>query len=1121
MVGKNNKFLKENKNNQRFLRFSLRKLSVGVVSVAIAAGFYIGGSQSVLADTTSTDPVVRQNAPNDDSTVNTDKNTVNQQSASTSADSSAVAGAADSTAAEAVKSAASAAEQQKTTTLNVAEAKPAAASNTANLLYNKATFNVAEEKPVAALNTANLLDNKAQSKAASDAAAATVNDDDLLKNIKISNPTDPKFVQYQNLVDRYNSYMSYHYGEEKPSQYVFSVIRDRRIDTDFIWTVDQDTGKKVSVYFDEFNNWDSGITGHHQFNDDDFDDNHNDYRYSKYGVTLSYDKPEGSSGSISVVDDNHNILDLGDANLQDVYEINGNTDNSRSGLFAITLPEKGQPIIKFLYRNPDTGKLMDLRAPIYYSNGLTGQKFELDIGDSYKQELKDMFAGFKLVGSSKASGTFTQFAQGKTYVEHDASDDSEVIYQQIDAEGTMKVFYREKDGEKQPVLDTYGNPYQLKAGSSVKIDTVNGIITAYNPFVTGDHAYELIYETEDQSANIVYVDKDGNKIKTDTVNGKTTQTVDVKSNVPAGWKIIDGQVPETIHFKGEGTPDTTITIEHDTTSVDHTKPIKPGDKTPSGKEIKGAHESDLNQTITRTIKVTTPDGQTTTTKQAAKIYRDATIDDVTGEVTYGDWSEGTWADFKPGQVAGYTASPADVPAVTVKDGQKDQTVNISYTANDQTTHINYVDKDGKTIKSDTVSGKTDQNVKTNSEVPAGWKIIDGQVPEMIHFTGEGTPDTTITIEHDTTSVDHTKPIKPGDKTPSGKEIKGAHESDLNQTITRTINVTTPDGQTTTTKQVAKIYRDATIDDVTGEVTYGSWSEDTWADFKPGQLAGYTASQADVPAVTVKDGQKDQTVNISYTANVGTVLIKYVDRDGNEIGQQVITGHVGDTIKVTPQFPENWVPVDPDTVPAEVQIKEENGQIIIVVVRHAEKDPVQTKKVTRTIMVTTPDGQTKTIKQVVTISRHGDLDLVTGQIAWQPWTTAQWDVFKPAAIAGYTPSLAEVPAVTVDGETTDQTVDITYAAVATPAQQGHQAPTASDTPDAQQATNQKADSNAQPAVTVVTSQQTATAQQAESTTNSRRLPQTGNSHDASALAGLGLASLLMGLFGLGGKRRKRD
>ncbi|MBM6955556.1 mucin-binding protein, partial [Limosilactobacillus coleohominis] len=684
MVGKNNKFLKENKNNQRFLRFSLRKLSVGVVSVAIAAGFYVGGSQSVLADTTSTDPVVRQNAPNDDSTVNTDKNTVNQQSASTSADSSAVAGAADSTAAEAVKSAASAAEQQKTTTLNVAEAKPAAALNTANLLYNKA-----------------------QSSAVSD-AASTVNDDDLLKNIKISNPTDPNFVQYQDLVD---SYMSYHYGEEKPSQYVFSVISDSRIDTDFIWTVDQDTGEKVSVYF--FNNWDSRITGYHQFINDDFDDNHNDYRYSKRGLfTLSYDKPEGSSGSISVVDDHH-ILNLGDANLQDVYEINGSTDNSRSDSFAITLPEKGQPIIKFLYRNPDTGKLMDLRAPIYYSNGLTGQKFELDIGDSYKQGLKDMFAGFKLVGSSKASGTFTQFAQGKTYVEHIASDDSEVIYQQIDAEGTMKVFYREKDGEKQPLLDKHGNPYQLEAGSSVKIDTGNDIITAYNPFVTGDHAYELIYEPEDQSANIVYVDKDGNKIKTDTVNGKTTQTVDVKSNVPAGWVLVKGQhdAPATITFTGAHTDDITIKIEHGKTSVDHNHPVTPGDKTPSGKEIKGAHDEDLNQTITRTVNITEPGQATKTTTQVAHIYRDATVDDVTGEVTYSAWSTDSadWTAVNVPSHAGYTAHQSDgqtgIPVVTVKDGQKDVNIDVTYTPDEQKGQITYVDEKGNQISSTPLTGK--------------------------------------------------------------------------------------------------------------------------------------------------------------------------------------------------------------------------------------------------------------------------------------------------------------------------------------------------------------------------------------------------------------------------------
>ena len=621
-----------------------------------------------------------------------------------------------------------------------------------------------------------------------------------------------------------------------------------------------------------------------------------------------------------------------------------------------------------------------------------------------------------------------------------------------------------------------------------------------------DPMITVTYTANDQSQVINYVDDHNKTIKTDTVHGKTDENVNVTPSVPDHYELVPGQnIPSEVTLKDKNTP-IIVKVQPKVDSI--TDPAK------------------LNKSISRTITINKPGEKPQVINQHADFTRTGQYNEVTGATVYTDWTlkGNTLEAVDAPAVPGYTPNVAHVDSVdNPTTNTKLTDVTINYTANSQTTHINYVDKDGEAVKSDTVSGKTDETVKTNSEVPAGWVLVKGQhdAPATITFTGAHTDDITIKIEHGKTSVDHNHPVKPGDKTPSGKVIDGAHKSDLNQTITRTINVTTPDGQTTTTKQVAKIFRDATIDDVTGEVTYGSWSEDTWADFKPGQLAGCTASQADVPAVTVKDGQKDQTVDITYTANEGTVLIKYVDRDGNEIGQQVITGHVGDTIKVTPQFPENWVPVDPDTVPAEVQIKEENGQIIIVVVRHDEKDPVQTKKVTRTIMVTTPDGQTKTIKQVVTISRHGSLDLVTGQIAWQPWTTAQWDVFKPAAIAGYIPSPAEVPAVTVDGETTDQTVDITYAAVATPAQQGHQAPTASDTPDAQQATNQKADSNAQPAVTVVTSQQTATAQQVESTTNSRRLPQTGNSHDASALAGLGLASLLMGLFGLGGKRRKRD
>ncbi|MBM6729567.1 mucin-binding protein, partial [Limosilactobacillus ingluviei] len=170
--------------------------------------------------------------------------------------------------------------------------------------------------------------------------------------------------------------------------------------------------------------------------------------------------------------------------------------------------------------------------------------------------------------------------------------------------------------------------------------------------------------------------------------------------------------------------------------------------------------SDLNQTITRTINVKDPHtNKVATTKQVAKIFRDATVDDVTGEVTYGNWSSDAahWTDFTPDTVAGYTPSQSDVAAVTVQNGQKDVTVDITYTANDQTTHVVYVDGAGHTVKTDKLTGKTDQTVPVDvkSNVPAGWELTKNQVvPETITFTGDRTPDTKVIVQHHHSTVSH-------------------------------------------------------------------------------------------------------------------------------------------------------------------------------------------------------------------------------------------------------------------------------------------------------------------------------------------------------------------------------
>lgn len=90
----------------------------------------------------------------------------------------------------------------------------------------------------------------------------------------------------------------------------------------------------------------------------------------------------------------------------------------------------------------------------------------------------------------------------------------------------------------------------------------------------------------------------------------------------------------------------------------------------------------------------------------------------------------------------------------------------------------------------------------------------------------------------------------------------------------------------------------------------------------------------------------------------------------------------------------------------------------------------TKTVTRTINVHEPGKSVTTTKQTVTWTQS--VSVVDGKDVtyngdWKVQGDSQWASFTPIAVTGYTPSSAVVSAVTVDEQTKDQTVDITYAA----------------------------------------------------------------------------------------------
>lgn len=131
--------------------------------------------------------------------------------------------------------------------------------------------------------------------------------------------------------------------------------------------------------------------------------------------------------------------------------------------------------------------------------------------------------------------------------------------------------------------------------------TIASIATKPVTYGTDPESVDITYTPNAQTTNIIYKDEDGQTIKTDKVDGKTDETVDVHSTIPAGWKLVDGQdVPETVKFGPNGHPDIPVVIEHKTITV---TPETPEDKIPTGKvPVKTPNETSDDTEIDTTPK---------------------------------------------------------------------------------------------------------------------------------------------------------------------------------------------------------------------------------------------------------------------------------------------------------------------------------------------------------------------------------------------------------------------------------------------------------------------------------------------------------------------------------------
>ena len=567
--------------------------------------------------------------------------------------------------------------------------------------------------------------------------------------------------------------------------------------------------------------------------------------------------------------------------------------------------------------------------------------------------------------------------------------------------------------------------------------------------VTEDNTPDAVQGGRD----VVFADPTGKQIGKGTVKGTEGTNAPVKGNDGKIPGLPDGYVPSkdaptTVYIPkpGEDHSPVTIPVEHGKAVVDHNHPKNPSDVIP-GTDIHypaGVSQDDLTGTQERIINITKPDGSRHSVDQKVPVYRDATVDEVTGEVTYTDWTPAKRGDkfdsiaipaIKDGHKVYEPAVtvngknqvlPDDTyPAASVnpKGDNKPVVVDVQYvvTKDDTPTAVEvgrdviFTDPTGKQIGKGTIKGTEGTDVPIKGDVGRVPGLPDGYVPSKnapttVHIPkpGEDHSPVTIPVEHGKAVVDHNHPKNPSDVIP-GTDIhypKGVARDDLNGVQEHIINITKPDGTTQTVDQKVPVYRDATIDEVTGNVTY-----DDWAPVKPGDRFGAVS----VPEITQNGKHYQGSIDIDGKEAIlsdGQYPATNVDPKGDNKPQTINVKYVLTSTDAPDKPTQDTITVSHDYRDGQ---KDKNGDPYVI--QKGEKLPGSdvvsdttltakdlNKVITRTVTVALPDGTTKTMTQKTSAHRDALFDSKTGKfLKFTPWTseTDHFNAIKLDPVKGYT------------------------------------------------------------------------------------------------------------------------
>lgn len=333
---------------------------------------------------------------------------------------------------------------------------------------------------------------------------------------------------------------------------------------------------------------------------------------------------------------------------------------------------------------------------------------------------------------------------------------------------------------------------------------------------------------------INYYDLAGKLVASKQVAGYTDQRVSLSYSLPAGYVLVTQSQPTSYQFNAGHNELDFVVEPRVTMTVD-------------------------SRTVTRTIKVQTPDGQMKKVVQTVKFVRNGYLNQVTKQTTYSPWSFGgqyQFSGYQPKPIDGYTVDVA--PAVVVTPASSDTMLSLAYHKVPGAYEVHYQLANGKAVANVSVTPGSDGRIQLTA--PAGYRLLTSI---NILRAGFNSQNFVVLV------VPDEQTYKVHDLLPSGVK------EPLIKTITRTVKITMPNGHVRTVKQAVKFERMATVK-ADGTVLYSDWQAIGRAQFNQvfvPKRHGYQLVITDASGKILSD--VDKIDNVTVAMNDEVVNVKYV------------------------------------------------------------------------------------------------------------------------------------------------------------------------------------------------------------------------------------------------------